>query len=64
MVLGGGQERGESKRVGLPRRRESGAILTVWMRDPPCSNEERGEGNPWWVNIASGCLMIVEVKLV
>ena len=35
----------KSKGGDLPRRRESGAMVTVWMRDPPCSKEGRTEGS-------------------
>ena len=31
--------------VDLPRRRESGVTVTVWMRDPSCSSEGRSEGS-------------------
>lgn len=41
----------KGKGIKLPRRRESGAVLTVWMREPPYSNEARGEGSPWWLDI-------------
>ena len=34
----------KSKRDDLPRRRESGVMVTVWMRDPSGSNEGRSEG--------------------
>ena len=40
-----------SKEV-IPRRRESGAILTVWMRDPHCFSKARSEGGGWWSDIA------------
>lgn len=33
----------ENKEVDLPRRRESGVMVTVWIRDSFCSIEGRSE---------------------
>lgn len=42
-VLGGGGRMMQSEEADLPRRRESGVMVTVWMRDSFCSIEGRSE---------------------
>ena len=61
--LAWGKREVKGKGFGLPRRRESGVTLTVWMRRLS-SADGRSEGSSWWSGIALECFTIVEVRTV